>query len=212
MVYTCREYKHHHHSPSKDQSDNKDSLDDENIVDNYHHHFIACKDYDKTIKRKIQSAQSVNHLAQVRQQEEQEEEGESEQTQGSNKNNTTRRIMIVEDDSDVNFSIKLVLETEGIFRADSYTDPLVALENYKPGLYDLLLIDIAMPKMNGFELYDKIRKLDNKVKICFITASEMYYEEVRKQLFPELDVNCFIRKPVANEDLIQQVKEILQET
>jgi two-component system, OmpR family, response regulator ChvI len=170
----------------------------------------VCKDYDKTIKRKIQSAQSVNHLAQVRQQEEQEE-GESEQTQGCNKN-TTRRIMIVEDDSDVNFSIKLVLETEGIFRVDSYTDPLVALEDYKPRLYDLLLIDIAMPKMNGFELYDKIRKLDNKVKICFITASEMYYEEVRKQLFPELDVNCFIRKPVANEDLIQQLKGILQET
>ena len=198
----------HHHPRGKDQSDNKDSAD-ENIVD-YHHHFIACKDYDKTIKRKIQSGQSLNHLVQVRQQQEQQE-GELEQTQVSNKNNT-RRIMIIEDDSDVNFSIKVVLETEGIFRADSYTDPLAALENYKPGLYDLLLIDIAMPKMNGFELYDKIRKLDNKVKIYFITASEMYYEETRKQLFPELDANCFIRKPIANEDLIKQIRGILQES
>jgi two-component system response regulator ChvI len=208
MVYASIGYKKSHY-PHKGNSNNKNSSD-ENIVDYHHHHFIACKDYDKTIKRKIQSAQSVNHLAQVRQQEEQEGE-ELGQTQVSTKN-TTRRIMIVEDDSDVNFSIKLVLETEGIFRADSYTDPLDVLEDYKPGLYDLLLIDIAMPKMNGFELYDNIRKLDNKVKICFITASEMYYEEVRKQIFPESDVNCFIRKPVANEDLVQQVKEILQET
>jgi two-component system, OmpR family, response regulator ChvI len=202
MVYTSIDYKHHH-PPDKDNSDNKSPIRDYH----HHHHFIACKDYDKTIKRKIQSAQSVNHLAQVRQ--DKQEVEELKQTQVSNKN-TTRRIMIVEDDSDVNFSIKLVLEAEGIFRADSYTDPLVALENYRPGLYDLLLIDIAMPKMNGFELYDNIRKLDNKVKICFITASEMYYEEVRKQIFSELDVNCFIRKPVANEDLIQRIREVLE--
>jgi two-component system response regulator ChvI len=175
-----------------------------------YHHFIACKDYDKTIKRKIQSAQSLNHLVQGRQQQEQQE-GELEQTQVSNKNNT-RRIMIVEDD-DVNLVFKMVLE-DSIYRirVDSYTDPLIALENFKPGLYDLLLIDIAMPKMNGFELNYKIRKLDNKVKICFITASEMYYEEIRKEAFPDIDTKCFIRKPIANEDLIKQVKSILQES
>jgi CheY-like chemotaxis protein len=61
------------------------------------------------------------------------------------------------------------------------------LENFRPGLYDLLLIDIAMPKMNGFELYDKIRELDKKVKISFVTASEMFYEEIRKEAFPEFD-------------------------
>ena len=64
--------------------------------------------------------------------------------------------------------------------------------------------------MNGFELYKKIRKLDNRIKICFLTAGEMYYEEVRKQVFPELEANCFIRKPVANEDLIRSVKNILE--
>jgi CheY-like chemotaxis protein len=83
------------------------------------------------------------------------------------------------------------------------------LENFRPGLYDLLLIDIAMPKMNGFELYDKIRELDKKVKISFVTASEMFYEEIRKEAFPELDTTiCFIRKPIANPDLIKQVKQI----
>jgi two-component system, OmpR family, response regulator ChvI len=69
---------------------------------------------------------------------------------------------------------------------------------------------LALPKMNGFELYKKIRKLDNKVKICFLTAGEMYYEEVRNQVFPELEANCFIRKPITNEDLIQTVKDILK--
>jgi two-component SAPR family response regulator len=64
--------------------------------------------------------------------------------------------------------------------------------------------------MNGFELYKKIRKLDNKVKICFLTAGEMYYEEVRNQVFSELEANCFIRKPITNEDLIQKVKDLLK--
>jgi CheY-like chemotaxis protein len=64
--------------------------------------------------------------------------------------------------------------------------------------------------MNGFELYDKIRELDKKVKISFVTASEMYYEEIRKKTFPELDTNCFIRKPIANEDLIQRVRKVLK--
>jgi CheY-like chemotaxis protein len=84
------------------------------------------------------------------------------------------------------------------------------LENFRPGLYDLLLIDIAMPKMNGFDLYDKIRELDKKVKISFVTASELFYEEMRKEVFPEFDTTiCFIRKPIANPDLIKQVKQIL---
>ncbi len=72
------------------------------------------------------------------------------------------------------------------------------------------MIDIALPRMNGIELYYKIRKLDNKVKICFLTAGEMYYEEIRKQMFPELKANCSIRKPVANEDLIRGFKNILE--
>ena len=93
----------------------------------------------------------------------------------------------------------------------SFNDPLVALQEFKPDLYHLVIIDILMPKMNGFELYDKLRELDSKVKICFLTAgSEIYYEEVIKEAFRELDRNCFISKPIANEDLIKQVKEMLK--
>jgi DNA-binding response OmpR family regulator len=63
--------------------------------------------------------------------------------------------------------------------------------------------------MNGFELYYKIKKLDNnKVKVCFLTAGEMYYEEIRNEVFLGLDTNYIIRKPIANQDLIQRVKDI----
>ena len=79
--------------------------------------------------------------------------------------------------------MKKVLESDARLKVDAFLDPIIALENFRPGLYDLLLIDIAMPKMNGFELYDKIRELDKKVKISFVTASEMFYEEIRKEPF-----------------------------
>ncbi|MDP9498687.1 MAG: response regulator [Thermoproteota archaeon] len=118
--------------------------------------------------------------------------------------------MLVEDEDDIVLLFKMILESDVGLKVDSYTEPFSALNNFRSGQYDLIMIDIALPRMNGIELYYKIRKLDNKVKICFLTAGEMYYEEIRKQVFPELEANCFIRKPVANEDLIRSVKNILE--
>ena len=86
----------------------------------------------------------------------------------------------------------------------------MALSNFKPGLYDLLLLDIRMPKMNGFELYDKIREIDSNVKICFLTASELFYEEYRRlDGYPTLNKEHFIQKPIRSEELIRQLNEIL---
>ena len=65
----------------------------------------------------------------------------------------------------------------------SFTDPLLALENFKPDLYDLILVDIKMPEMDGLEFYREMRKIDKKVKLCFITASEKYYEPFRKEIY-----------------------------
>jgi CheY-like chemotaxis protein len=128
----------------------------------------------------------------------------------NNSNLNTKKIMLVDDEADILWLFKMILESDARLKVDSFADPIVALENFRPGLYDLLLIDIAMPKMNGFELYDKIRELDKKVKISFVTASEMFYEEIRKEAFPEFDTTiCFIRKPIANPDLIKQVKQVL---
>ena len=120
-----------------------------------------------------------------------------------------KKILLVDDEPDVIYTVKKVLEDNG-FVVDSYTDPTLALSNFKPGLYDLLLLDIRMPKMNGFELYQKMREIDSNVKICFLTASELFYEEYRRlDGYPRLDKECFIQKPIRTEDLIHQLNEIL---
>jgi two-component system catabolic regulation response regulator CreB/two-component system response regulator ChvI len=123
-----------------------------------------------------------------------------------------KRVMIVDDNADVNLTFKIVLgESDRRLRVYSFSDPIDALQSFRPDIYNLIIIDILMPKLNGFELYDKLRKLDSKVKICFLTAAnEIHYEDMIKEAFPELDVNSFIRKPIANRDLIKQVKEILE--
>ncbi|MDQ3852397.1 MAG: response regulator [Thermoproteota archaeon] len=96
------------------------------------------------------------------------------------------------------------------FVVDSYTDPILALSNFKPRVYDLLIIDIKMPKISGFDLYQKMKEIDSNVKICFLTASELFYEEYRKlDAYPRLDKAYFIQKPFRSEDLIRKINEIL---
>ena len=93
---------------------------------------------------------------------------------------------------------------------DSYTDPILALSNFKPGLYDLLILDIKMPKISGLDLYQKMKEIDSNVKICFLTASELFYEEYRRlDAYPTLDKAYFVQKPFRTKELIRQLNEIL---
>ena len=121
-----------------------------------------------------------------------------------------KTVLVVDDESDVNLTLKMVLEENG-FKVDSFTDPLLALENIKreSEMYDLIILDVRMPDMNGFELYNEIKKIANKVKVCFLTAGEMDYEQFGKELFPALDENCFIQKPIQNETLIKRLNRII---
>ena len=120
-----------------------------------------------------------------------------------------KKILFVDDEPDIIYSIKRVLEGNE-FLVDSYTDPTLALSNFKPGLYDLLLLDIKMPKISGLDLYQKMKDIDSIVKICFLTASELFYEEYRKlDAYPKLDKAYFIQKPLRSEDLIHRINEIL---
>ena len=114
-----------------------------------------------------------------------------------------KKILVVDDEPDISSSIKRGLERNG-FQVDAYTDPEKALSEFKPGIYDLLLVDIRMPKLNGFELYREIKKKNDQSKICFFTAFEVYYEEFKK-VFPTLDVKCFIRKPITISDLVTHI-------
>jgi DNA-binding response OmpR family regulator len=120
-----------------------------------------------------------------------------------------KRVLLVDDEPDLNLTIKIILEENG-FKVDSFTDPLVALENFKEeeGMYELLILDMKMPNMNGFELYRQIRKIDDKVKVCFLTASEMYYG-VYTEIFNSLDAEYFIQKPIDNEELVKRLNRIL---
>lgn len=117
------------------------------------------------------------------------------------------KILVVDDEPDVAAIIKLGLEKDG-FEVDAFNDPAAAKANFKPGLYDLLLIDIRMPNINGFELYRELVKIDDKAKICFITAFEIYYDEFRR-IFPKLKVNCFVKKPVRMEVLSELIRQEL---
>jgi len=120
-----------------------------------------------------------------------------------------KKILVVDDEPDVNLTLKVTLEDNG-FMADTFDDPLLALENFRVGQsYDLLILDVKMPKMNGFELYREIRKINDKVRVCFLTAGEMYYDDIYSDIFD--GKNQFIRKPIENEELIQRVNQIIME-
>ena len=122
--------------------------------------------------------------------------------------NNKKRILAVDDNSDITVTIKTGLEDSGLFLVDTFNDPELALSSFKPGLYDLALIDFKMPKMYGHELYDEIKKIDNKVKVCFLTATYSDYEAARK-VFPMLEIECYIQKPVRIEDLVKRIDEEL---
>lgn len=113
--------------------------------------------------------------------------------------------MIVDDEQDIARLFAISLESNG-FVVDVFNDPFSALSNYKAGLYDLSLLDIRMSDMNGFELYQKIKDIDDKVNVCFITAYDESLNDFKK-LYPSLeDVNCFLKKPIEMHNLVKIVK------
>ena len=122
------------------------------------------------------------------------------------KNNSI--IMVVDDDRDTALSIKVSLESIG-YIVDMHSDPTEALSTFKPNYYDLAMLDIRMPKLNGFELYKVLREIDKTLKICFMTSFAEYYESL-KESHPRLDVKCYIRKPISNHKLIQIVADQLK--
>ena len=117
---------------------------------------------------------------------------------------TTRRILVVDDEPDITFTLQAGLE-DGGFNVDAFIDPELVLSSFKPGLYDLVLIDIMMPKMDGFVLYERLKTVDSNINVSFLTASEMYHEEIREEKYSVLDNELFIQKPISIDDLIRKI-------
>lgn len=117
-------------------------------------------------------------------------------------------ILIIDDERDIALSLQVALQFEG-YAVDIFTDPHMALLNFRSFYYNLVLMDICMPGLSGFRVADKIRKMDSLVKICFMTGFEAYYRSLR-EFYPTLDFGCFIQKPVSVRRLIQIVKRQIQ--
>ena len=119
--------------------------------------------------------------------------------------------MIVDDEEDVTITFKAGIEdsnnkTDANKRIEVYTsnNPVVALSEFRPNFYDLLLVDINMPHMDGFELCEKILAIDINVKVCFMSCVEINREALR-EIYPSLSLGCFIRKPVTMDYLVQRI-------
>jgi two-component system catabolic regulation response regulator CreB/two-component system response regulator ChvI len=116
-----------------------------------------------------------------------------------------RNILLVDDEKGITEILKTGLEGRG-FHVDAYNDSADALANFKSGKYDIVITDIRMPQMNGFELYREIRKIDEKVGICFFTAFDIYNDEFEK-MFPQVRVKGFLKKPVSIAQIVARLKE-----
>jgi DNA-binding response OmpR family regulator len=116
------------------------------------------------------------------------------------------KILVVDDEPDITLTLKIVLENNG-FKPDAFTDPILALRNFTAGAYDLALLDIRMPKITGLGLYKELRKIDNKIKVCFLSAISNYQEFAK--YFPVIKESQVLVKPVDNQTLIQRIDEIM---
>jgi len=120
-----------------------------------------------------------------------------------------KKILIIDDEPDVVLTLRMALEQNG-FRTDSCSDPTLAYKNFRAGVYDLVLLDIKMPNVDGFQLYQKIKRTDSRVKICFLTASEFYDEEIRKeQGFDGFNEELFLKKPIEIACLIETIRPLI---
>lgn len=166
------------------------------IVSNYDN-YLAAREYDRTIMATIQSKQGYG--PEKRQE------------------HKTKTVMVVDDDPDTTLTFKKSLEAENYntvhnnvsIEVYTYNYPELALSEFKPNFYNLLLIDVNMPKMNGFELTTKILEIDANPRICFVSSAEINHEGLR-EVYPAINIGCFIKKPISIEYLVRKVKEELE--
>jgi CheY-like chemotaxis protein len=148
-----------------------------------------------------------------RQKQKEGERAETKEQEYWDKQTRRTRILIVDNERDITSIFKKALRNKGFEQVDTFNEPILALKNFKAGSYDLIIIDIVMPEMDGFRMYEEIRKMDTKVKVCFITAYDVNYQALRA-IFPAAtttdDTGCFIRKPIDVDDFIKHIEAELR--
>ena len=127
-----------------------------------------------------------------------------------------KRILVIDDEKDNASVFRIALEDTGLYEVNSFTNPISALSSFKSNTYDLAILDIRMPKINGYELYEKMKNIDDKIKVCFLTAfGEGYHEEFKRRFQGRRADSLsaahvhFLRKPITIDDLVEKVKEII---
>ena len=122
----------------------------------------------------------------------------------SSNKNRKKKILFVDDEPDLTFLFKKGLEYAG-FSVDAFNNSADALKAFTPRFYDLVMLDVVMPEMDGFELLKELKRLDPDVKVCFLTASEKYHEDFRREEYRTLSKDLFIQKPLSIKDLISEI-------
>jgi CheY-like chemotaxis protein len=116
-----------------------------------------------------------------------------------------KKILFLDDEPDMTAMLKMALESVG-FTVDIFNDPVPSLKSFKPNLYDLVILDVKMQKMDGFELYNQLKQVDSDIKVCFLTASsEMYREELKKERHCELSKYLFLQMPLPINRIIEEI-------
>lgn len=169
--------------------------------------FIPSREYDRIMTARIQAYQYYHNKDIKR--------GKGLIADNS-KIKKAKTILVVDDDQNTTFAVKSGLENENShttnrisYLVHTYNFPTLALSEFKPNFYDLLLVDVEMPNMNGFEFSTKVLEIDADPKICFMSAAEVNYEALR-EIYPFVNFGCFIKKPISLERLISRVRDELE--
>jgi DNA-binding response OmpR family regulator len=120
-----------------------------------------------------------------------------------------KRILVVDDSPDILFTLRVGLESDPTMQVYGYDNPVTALVEFTPNFYDLLLIDVNMPLMDGFQLAQNLVRRDLNVRVCFITTCEINTEEAR-EIHPLKSIGCFIKEPIASEQLLRRIRAELE--
>jgi len=120
-----------------------------------------------------------------------------------------KRILVVDDNSDIVFTLRIGLESDSTIQVYSHNNPVTALLEFKANFYDLLLIDVNMPLMDGFQLAQKLLQKDLNVRVCFMTSGEINMDAAR-EVHPLKSIGCFIKKPITSEQLLRRIRAELE--